>query len=248
MKKILVTYADNSEPLVKSQQALIAQSKPFVNGYAAFNKQTLDKDFYVKNKHILDQTRGGGYWLWKPFIIHKVLNLVSDGDYVLYLDSGTAIVGDLNLLFKASESVGDIMLFENRDGNPLREVWINKLWTKRDCFIKLNCDAEHYHNGPQCVGGIQLYKKTPTSLKFVQEYYEMCQDESVITDSPSRLGNNFKEFIDHRHDQSVLSLLALKHNIKLQPNPSETGEGTRPKGCTYQTLVWHHRGTIYGRR
>lgn len=140
------------------------------------------------------------------------------------------------------------MLFENRDGNPLRQIWDNKQWTKRDCFIKMGCDTPEYHNGPQCSASIQMYRKCAKSVEFVKEYLHLCQDEDILTDKPNLLGSNLKTFDDHRHDQSVLSLLSIKYkNIHL-PNPSETGEGTRPKDCQYQSVLWHHRGTIYGRR
>src|SRR5688572_18752666 len=32
-------------------------------------ERLLSSSIYVENRDILDCTRGGGYWLWKPFII-----------------------------------------------------------------------------------------------------------------------------------------------------------------------------------
>ena len=34
-----------------------------------YKSQHIDQKFYEENKRILDQNRGEGYWLWKPYII-----------------------------------------------------------------------------------------------------------------------------------------------------------------------------------
>jgi hypothetical protein len=38
---------------------------------------------------------------------------------------------------------------------------------------------------------------------------------------------NYPGFEDHRHDQSVLSLLARKHGIATRPDVSQWGDGRR---------------------
>ena len=53
-----------------------------------YSPKDIPADFYAKNKFILDQPRGAGYWLWKPLIIKDALSTVGDGDYVFYVDSG----------------------------------------------------------------------------------------------------------------------------------------------------------------
>lgn len=247
MKKILTTFADNNPPLVKSQEELLKQAKLHFDGYAAFSLKDIDNAFFIKNKHILIQKRGVGYWLWKPYFIDKVLNMLNEGDFLFYMDSGTSILKDLTPLFNLCVKAGGILLFENRDGNPYKEIWINRQWTKEDCFIKMNCESTNYKNGKQCTANLQLYQKCKRSVNFVKEYLKYCEDEDILTDKPNQLGKNHETFIDHRHDQSVLSLLAIKHSVPLLPSPTECGEGTRPNNCPYGTVLWHHRGLIYGR-
>ena len=48
-------------------------------------------DFYKGNKKVLDYERGGGYWLWKPFIIQETFSRISEGDVVFYQDAGDSI-------------------------------------------------------------------------------------------------------------------------------------------------------------
>ena len=247
MKKILVTFADKNPPLEQSQRELIKQAKGHFNGYSDFSLKDIDLDFLNKNKHILEQRRGVGYWLWKPYFIKKVYDTLDEGDYLFYIDSGTSIVSSLDSLFDLCNNNNGILLFENRDGNPHKQIWINEQWTKGDCFTKMDCDEEKYYKGYQCSANLQLYCKNSFSNNFINEYLNYAQDEDIITDKPNALSSNRPAFIDHRHDQSILSLLAIKHNIILQPSPSECGEGTRPINCPYDTILWHHRGLIYGR-
>jgi hypothetical protein len=247
MKKILVTFADKNPPLIHSQQELIKQAKGHFNGYANFSLKDIDQDFYEKNKHILDQRRGVGYWLWKPYFIKKVYDLLDDGDYLFYIDSGTSIVKPLDALYELCDKNNGTLLFENRDGNPHKQIWLNDQWTKGDCFTKMYCDNARYYKGYQCSANLQLYKKNDFNTKFINDYLTYAEDEDILTDKPNTLSKNQPDFIDHRHDQSILSLLAIKCGVKLQPSPSECGEGTRPTGCPYDTVLWHHRGLIYGR-
>jgi hypothetical protein len=76
-------------------------------------------------------------------------------------------------------------------------------------------------------------------MLFVTEWLTYAQDSRAITDDANVLGlPNYPEFHDHRHDQSILSLLAKKWNLTLYPDPSQWGAGAqRP----YPTVFEHHR-------
>ena len=36
-------------------------------------------------------TRGGGYWIWKPYIISKMLEQINENDILVYIDAGCHI-------------------------------------------------------------------------------------------------------------------------------------------------------------
>ena len=97
-------------------------------------------------------------------------------------------------------------------------MWMFKLayrekrYTKRDAFILLGADMPFYTDTNQYMGGIQIYKKSKYTEKFLEELLYYCQDKRIITDEPNTLGHkNYKEFIEHRHDQSILSILIKKY-------------------------------------
>lgn len=173
--------------------------------------------FYRDNKNILDLPRGMGYWLWKPFIIREALNAMKDGDIVIYADSGLEIIAPLTPLVDICSSSDPILLFGNG-------VFLNSTWTKRDCFVLMDCDREEYWKAPQCDAAICLFRRGEASLRFVESWLNYCCDPRIITDSPNTCGRrDLPDFAEHRHDQSVLSLLAAKNRLTLFRMPTQFG-------------------------
>lgn len=249
MVKILVSYA-NKPYFYRSQHFLEQSAKKYFDGCASFHPEKLDKDFVHKNKHILDQPRGGGYWLWKPYIILETLKHVKDGDYVFYVDSGNLIVNDPEPLFKIVDNITQgILLFENRDGTANDKevqggIWQNYMFTKIDCFKKMSCNAHQYVYGNQIDGSYALVKKNDYAVKFFTEYLSWAEDADILTDAPNKLGDNYPGFRDHRHDQSICSLLAIRENITIEEEPSEWGNYTRNSKSKFGQIFHHHRGLI----
>ena len=75
----------------------------------------------------------------------------------------------------------------------------------------MNCDSENYWESIQIEAGFSVWKKTDFSIKILNEWLEYCCNWDIISDD--NLNQNFNNFIDHRHDQSVLNNLSVKYNI-----------------------------------
>jgi len=241
MNKILISFA-TSDKWLRSQCAL--NESAIRNGfthYISYNSNNLDPSFVARHQEILNNnTRGYGYWMWKAAILKQTFDIANDGDIIAYIDSGNTIVNNLNYIFNECQT-RDIILFDNRDGNPYGQVHTNRLWTKRDTFVLMDLDGDQYYDTPQVDGSYQFYKKNEYTNQFIEEYMQYCENENIITDLPNITKDNLPEFKDHRHDQSILSLMAIKHKIKLYPEPSEWGNHLqRP----YPQLFWHHRGVF----
>lgn len=173
--------------------------------------------FFQENRGILDQPAGMGYWLWKPFIILETLNDVPEGTIVIYCDSGIEIIASLDPLVAICRDQIPIVLFGNGDLQ-------NAQWTKRDCFILLDCDTEYYWKGPQCDAAFGLFRKCEQTMLFVREWLDYCRDPRILTDQPNTCGKrDLPAFTAHRHDQAVLSVLALKHRLPLFRMPTQFG-------------------------
>jgi len=243
MKKLLVSFAN--ERFYRSQQILVDSAKKYFDGHASFTPDSLDETFKEKNKQILGLKRGCGYWIWKPYILKTVLSKLNDGDGVLYIDSGNLIINDPSVLFSiAKRDLRGILLFENRDGNPTGDVWKNSQWVKADCFNLMKCNTDEYKNGIQVDGSYGVYIKTDFCMTFLDEYLSYCQDSRIVTDEPNTTGENCSDFKDHRHDQSILSLLAIKYMLPIAREPSEWGNHVITATSEYPQLFQHHRGLV----
>jgi len=236
-KKIIISFATNPK-WYKSQQLLNNSAKlGGFDGAISYTDKSRNWEFAKKYSDITS-TRGYGYWQWKPIIILDALNKLNDGDIVGYVDSGNLILNNLDYIFKVCNEQ-EIVLFDNRDGNFEKTTHKNKEWTKGDCFALMDCDSEKYYYAPQVDASYQFYKKSQKTVDFLNQYKDFCSNDNIISDIDNITKNNLPTFIDHRHDQSVLSLMAVKYNIQLLPEPSEWGNYlSRP----YPQLFWHHRG------
>ena len=203
---VAISYADKlfHKQLLINKKSAIEFGK--VDKYYSYGPNDIDVIFKNKNKDILSKKRGNGYWLWKPYFILKTFKeKLAEGDYLIYTDAG--------ILYRNS-----VKLIINYLNKYNAEMWVFRLrykekqYTKRDTFILLGADMPFFTDTNQYMGGIQIYKKSKYTEKFLEELLYYSQDKRMITDEPNILGyNNYKEFIDNRHDQSILSILIKKY-------------------------------------
>lgn len=175
-----------------------------------FPKSEIDPEFAEKNKDILSLPRGGGYWLWKPYILNTIMNVLEEGDILFYLDAKYCFTEEFVPWVNQLLSGQDLVVFQNK---PNEIVYYMKEWCKMDVLEKYNMKQKAFEeNAIDAWAGCLLLRKTEFTHKFLKEWLEMCTYEN-ITDSPSVSINPF--FRDHRHDQSLLSVLLHKYKIPL---------------------------------
>lgn len=182
-----------------------------VNKTLFFCIDEMDEEFRKKNARILNAggERRKGCYLWKPYFIHKAFARIEYGDFLVYLDAAGNYY---------RSRVNEITLFMEKNGLDMigSRNWryFEKDWTKRDAFVMLDCDNEKYMNQNQCYAGFLVLKKTEKTEKFMNEWLEYCQNYHIIADCPNISGkDNYEGFIEHRFDQSILSLLMAKHDV-----------------------------------
>ncbi len=213
-KKILITYTNHN--YYHSCEKLIKSAKKFndFDEYVTFTPWDIDEGFRKKNHEIFKCQKGDGYWLWKPYIIKKTLERMEEGDILFYMDAGSYFIHSMEPIIDLFNTTS-VMCF-NIIGH------LEKKWTKRDCFIKLNADNPKYYNSIHRLGGFHLWKKNNISKKLVNDWLIYAQDPHIITDAPS-INPNYPEFIENRHDQSIFSLLTKKYNLPSFRDPSQHG-------------------------
>ena len=231
----LASYADAKYYLSAFRLCRSARGRG-VDRFRLWTPRDLPADFRRGRESTLRQKRGAGYWLWKPFIILETMREAAEGDVVIYCDAGVNIGGDLSPLVEIASRKG-IVLFSN---GP----YLQKEWTKRDAFVLLDADAPRYWDAGQLMGGFMILQNNARARDFVAKWLAAMDDERVLTDAPNQAGApNFPEFREHRHDQSILSILATRENIEIFRDPSQNGVScvySRPNS-PYGTLLWVHR-------
>lgn len=188
-------------------------------------------EFWDKHKDfILANPRGYGYWIWKSYLTLKTLESMNDNDILVYVDAGCELNKEgksrLNDYFKiVSESQYGILGFKY-------DQYLEKTWTKMDLYNYLECPID---NDEQFWAGVTIYKKCGHSMNLVKKWYETCCIYNLINDSLSNISND-PTFNEHRHDQSVWSLLRKKYGCEIL-NTSEAEHGV----LRYNILTpWEH--------
>lgn len=214
---LAINYADLKYRKTQRFNSATAMHKGKVDKVISYSPKDMEPEFIEKNRKILGQGRGNGYWLWKPYFIQRALEELNENDYLIYLDSGAFYINDVKYLIDQMEKDNQyIMVFEV----PFKERW----YTKRDVFVYMNCDKPEYTDTNQRMATMILMKKSDMAVRFVDEWLYLCQQEDIITDAPNHLGrNNYSGFVDNRHDQSVFSVLSKKYGIKAYRDPSQYG-------------------------
>lgn len=184
-----------------------------------YGMDDIDDVFRIKNNHILNQSRGAGYWMWKYYFAKRLLddNNIPEESYIFYSDSGSNFICSIDSLIEVMERDKiSVMTF--------RQNHLSYIWTKRDAFILTGCDEEKYTHTGARVGGWFLLKKNDESRKFIDKCYEYSQDFRIITDLPNQCGlPNYGGFIDHRHDESIISIVSKQFDYFPYRNPSQHG-------------------------
>jgi hypothetical protein len=202
-----------------------------------YTEKDLMSDSTFWNKHgnfILSNRRGYGYWIWKPYLIYKKLSEIDTNDILLYLDSGCElnINGKLRLLELIKLTQQKLILATSSLQTEL-------IYSKQDLIEFMSMQSHPLLTQSQAQAGALIIKKCQTTIDFYKEFYQICQNYHFIDDSPSKLQNHHS-FKEHRHDQSVFSLLLKKYNLlNYDLDPTYFGDGPSSK------LVYNKKAISY---
>lgn len=217
-KIIVINYSDKTFEQTRKICSSTAISKGKADEVIEYSPSSLEDDFIMKNKRILSIKRGAGLWIWKPYIILKTLNSMNENDYLFYVDGGTLFINKIELLIPSLEkSEQDIMTFEL----PL----LTQEWTKNETQnIILSETNIKYIEDNQILAGYILMKNTPFTRKFMQNWLKYVQNEICILPNNLTHEINFWNFIEHREDQSIFSILCRVYGLEPFREPSQYGK------------------------
>lgn len=209
MSKIhLITFADDK---FEGHRTLTNNVASFIENKKNYRPEDIPQSFILENAEIYYQSKGFGYWIWKPYIVLDYLtNHCEENDIVIYCDSGDYFHKDL-----VDVAVKDL---EHTYMTAIQSEYSQTAYTKRDCFVLMDCDNEKYWNANQIFASMHFWKNSPEARSFAFEWLQTCKNKFILTDEPNICGYpNFSNYIDHRHDQSIFTNLMIKHNLKAKP-------------------------------
>jgi len=174
-------------------------------------------------------TGRGYYWyMWKPYIIHKHLKDLKDGEILFYCDSGMVIpntnttkfkfINMFNLVCDISLCPTGIATFITTGIEKDRiEKHFTLLQTLRCLGVENN---DNIINSQQCQAGVTIVYKCKKSVEIIEKWYNLTHSNPEIFIGDYRfckmeMMNQCNGFKDHRHDQSVWSILCKLHGVTI---------------------------------
>tara|TARA_B100000780_G_scaffold147762_1_gene103257 strand:- start:589 stop:1464 length:876 start_codon:yes stop_codon:yes gene_type:complete len=192
-----------------------------------FNQDDLNDDFkkYISELLKKGKKRGYGHWVWQTYVHQVMLAKIKEGDIYHWCDVGchfnTKGISRLKEYIDiVSKDKNGFLGFSYKNPNFDQEYknykfpnYLEYEYTKLDLikYFNLSYDDEIIKS-PQVWGGSFFIKKSKISEDLMKKHYDITRNRyDLIDDDKNRfIEKSLPGFIDHRHSQSVLSILAKK--------------------------------------
>jgi hypothetical protein len=226
MKKIFLTFADQRMHRALGRIHHQAVSMGVYDGIVIANENNLDLNFREKfAKYLKPEFRGFGYWSWKAQIILQTLDQMSEGDLLQYTDAGCHLNPNgrkkLEEYFsKAQKSESGILAFQAippsfHNGKIKLPDLRESKWCKGDLCDALAVRSSSTVMDTQAIGaGVIFIKKCDESINVVRKWLAVYQNNISLIDNSKSKSEDPPGFVEHRHDQSIFSILAKLNRVE----------------------------------
>ncbi len=203
MKKYFITYGDERFADAKARLALEAMATGEFDEVFAYGPDVVGEQ--VRKSPLWAEARGGGYWIWKPEVVLQTLNLVQDGDIVVYADAGCEVVagGEWRRYWKA---------LETHDLIAQRLYQRNRNWTRRALAAAFKGASDRWLERSQVLATVVMLRKSPFTVRLIAEWRQlMLSHPELVRDvTTDERALEAKGFVENRHDQAVFSALVYR--------------------------------------
>ncbi len=153
--------------------------------------------------------RGYGYWIWKPYIVFNYMKRLSPGDILVYCDIGCELSSAGAKRFSEYKRIldnQDFLTFSTLCRQP-EFYWCKKelldYFKLSDCLIKEE----------QIAATFFMLKVSDYSISLINKWLDLAKSENFIYINDRCSIDQLPEFIEHRHDQAIFSMLMKKHGL-----------------------------------
>jgi hypothetical protein len=210
---IFVCYGDGAFLRSRNQIACDAELLGIFDTIEVWDRSRLvDTNEYLTLDERIRNHQGSMYFWWKPFIIRKALEDVAPGGFVFYSDAGR-YDGGFRLSYGTKYLLGEFRSC-GFSGVLVPQFGPNEHWTRQECFEHLDCNASKYRDFPQIQATFSMWIKNESTMVAISEWENCCREFNLVSDveEDGKQQQSLK-FKAHRHDQSILTLISLKHRL-----------------------------------
>ena len=211
----LVTTAFGDSKFKDGQKFLDKQAKKYnINHIQYTEKDILESSLYADNKdnEWMSLKDKYGWCSYKPYFLLRLMDELPEGDKIAFFDTLDIFHPELfNYIDGVMGDEAQLFIVASN---------LNKNYTKRDCFVYMNCDEEVYWDANQLEAGVTFWTVCDKSKEILKEWLEWCLDERVNGYETSF--SNKSEFPGFNgfcgKDQSILTNLAVRDGLNVDPN------------------------------
>jgi len=205
-----ITYGDKEFQHSKDRLVNQVRDMKIFQSARAFTRSQLEHDpnFIQWKKpleHVWVAKRGGGYWIWKPYIINRTLYEIKERDVLVYADAGSsAYASGVPLLMEYIDNIDT----SNYGILSFQMSHIERTWTTRQLFENFNLTTTSSHAlSGQYHSTYIVFVNVAHARRLVAQWLETIHTHpGLVTDVYNDQGQG-PYFRDNRHDQSVFSLV-----------------------------------------
>ena len=219
-KKIFITFAADTPrypQLTKRVKIVCEQAKTlrYFDKIIGYTDQDLKQDTEYWGKYgnfIESNPRGFGFYMWKSSVVKRTMDEMNDNDILIYIDAGCTINSYGK---KRLDEYVDMVRKSDHGIISFQMELSSQKYTKKELFDYMEVSPE-YQNKNQFVAGILILRKNENTKKIVDEWFRVSHIHEMINDQLS--STQHPDFIDHRHDQSILSILFYRYGSIIIPD------------------------------
>lgn len=225
-KRILISYGDIrfKESLIRLRRQ--AKSSGIFDKVITYTPEDLPP--YVLASPLFAYTKGGGYWVWKPYIIRETLANCDEGDIVFYLDAGCTInarsvewekwtreIERYNAIFFQYREDVEYAGWESICKSSANNSVAIRHWMKPSVqqYFQEFLGNDSFLMYGKIWAGFCIFKKTKNPLPFLEQWFHvtMLRPDLIMDPFGKELYKLPETFNAHRHDQSIITPLIFHY-------------------------------------
>jgi len=177
-----------------------------VESYHTESLRALIPEFFRHNsKFIGDNSRGYGYWLWRPYLLLNRVKALKADEVVVFLDAGCE--SNINS-FSGKRLLDYVDIAKDSGLCVMRTPYLLTSWCKKDTLEVFGVPDNS--NIRTVEPGVFFLTRSKQNISLLEDWIDLARKKNYhhLDDSPS-ISPNLASFIEHRHDQSLLTAMLM---------------------------------------